>query len=422
MFIIAIFSIIPVVIWAFMEPLGFRFSDLGAITTSIGQVSGLVGMVLFSISLILAARFKVADRYMNGLDKVYQKHHKIGAIAFSLLLFHPLFLVVRYLSLSIHDAAMFFVPFVNPPITGGILSLALMIILIVFTFYVKMKYHRWKLSHKFMTLAYLFGLGHTLMIQSDISRSTLLREYVLFFAVLGLLSIGIKIFQDKMKLKRHKYTVRSVNKLSDDIVEIEMEPKDERMKYFSGQFSFFSFISENVPSEYHPFTIASPNKDNYLKIIAKDFGDYTNKLSSLKRKDDVLIDGPYGRFSFRKAKYKNQIWIAGGIGITPFLAMSQVLKDDYRVNLYYSVKENKDAVRTGLLHDVEKLNPNFRMNLWVTADRGYIKAKNILDLENGLASKDVFLCGPPAFMENMKDQFLSLGVDIKRIHYENFSL
>ena len=102
--------------------------------------------------------------------------------------------------------------------------------------------------------------------------------------------------------------------------------------------------------------------------------------------------------------------------------MSQVLKDDYRVNLYYSVKENKDAVRTGLLHDVEKLNPNFRMNLWVTADRGYIKAKNILDLENGLASKDVFLCGPPAFMENMKDQFLSLGVDIKRIHYENFSL
>ena len=113
--------------------------------------------------------------------------------------------------------------------------------------------------------------------------------------------------------------------------------------------------------------------------------------------------------------------VAGGIGVTPFLSMSKVLEADYKIDLYYSVKENKEAVRVGDLQDVSQKNPNFRYKLWVTRDKGYIEAKTILDMSNGLESKDIFLCGPKVFMKSLKDQFVSLGVDIKKIHYENFS-
>ena len=134
-----------------------------------------------------------------------------------------------------------------------------------------------------------------------------------------------------------------------------------------------------------------------------------------------MIDGPYGNFSYKKSKSKNQIWIAGGIGITPLLCMSKCLESDYNVDLYYSVKENKEAIRMGDLHDIAQKNPNFKCNLWVTTDKGYINSGVIASLSNGLEGKEIFLCGPKVFMESLKEQFISLGVDINKIHYENFS-
>ena len=86
MTIIIFLSIFPIFIWSLMSPLGSRFSDINTITTSLGQISGLVGMVLFSVNIILAGRFKFLDKYFKGLDKVYVNHSKIGSIAFSIAL------------------------------------------------------------------------------------------------------------------------------------------------------------------------------------------------------------------------------------------------------------------------------------------------------------------------------------------------
>ena len=422
MFTIVIFSIIPVIIWAFMEPLGLRFLNLNTITTSVGQVLGLVGMVIFSINLILAGRFKFLDRYFKGLDKVYSHHHKFGAISFAFLLFHPIFLVVKYLAISLQQASQFFVPFVNMPITWGILSLALMIVLICLTFYAKIKYQNWKLSHKFMTLVFFLAILHTFFISSDISRSNFLRLYVLSFALLGLFSIIRKVILEKSDADRFNYKVKNLNQLNQDIVEVEMEPTEGKMAFSSGQFAFFSFLGKSITTEYHPFSISSIAKDNNLKIIIKNLGDFTSNLKNLKNGDGVLIDGPYGNFSYRKVKSKNQIWIAGGIGITPFLSMSKVLESDYKIDLYYSVKENKEAVKVGDLQEVSQHNQNFRYKLWITSEKGYVTAQSVSELSNGLLNKDIFLCGPPVFMESLKNQFVALGVNVKRIHYENFSL
>jgi predicted ferric reductase len=421
MFIIVILSFIPVIIWAFMEPLGLRFFDLNTTTTSLGQIFGLVGMVLFSINLILAGRFKFIDRYFKGLDKAYHNHHKIGAIAFSLLLFHPLFLVVKYITISIREAGLFFVPFINMPVTWGIISLLIMIVLICLTFYIKLKYHKWKLSHKFMTLAFFFAVLHTLFITSDISRNDFLKYYILILAGLGLFAIARKVFYEQSAKDRLKYRVKNVCPLNSDIVEIEMEPLGEKIIFNSGQFAFFSFQSDKVTSEYHPFSFSSSNQEHNIKIIIKNFGDYTNELQNLKEGDGVLIDGPYGGFNYKRTKNKNQIWIAGGIGITPFLSMSKVLESDYKVDLYYSVKENQEAVRVNDLQNVSQKNINFKYQLWISKDKGYLTGDKVKGLSNGLESKDIFLCGPPVFMESLRNQFVSMGVDIKKIYYENFS-
>ena len=59
--------------------------------------------------------------------------------------------------------------------------------------------------------------------------------------------------------------------------------------------------------------------------------------------------------------------------------------------------------------------------MWSTSEKGYIRGELISRLSNGIEGKDIFICGPSLFMESLKDQFLLLGVDVKKIHYENFS-
>ena len=419
--IIIIISLIPVVIWSFMLPIGARFSDLNSITTSLGQIFGLVGMSMFSINLILAGRFKFLDKYFKGLDKVYANHSRLGSIAFSLILFHPLLLVVKYLAISTKEAAMFFVPFVNMPVTWGIISLVLMILLMSLTLYIKLKYNVWKISHKFMVVAFIFGIFHTLMISSDVSRNDFLRYYILILAVLGLVISIRKAFFDKYLVKKLKYKVKNVTQLNESILEIEMEPLQDKMIFTPGQFAFFSFIGEGISSESHPFSISSSNIDNNLKITVKNLGDYTSQLKNLKLGDGVIVDGPYGHFSYKNIPNKNQIWIAGGIGITPFISMSSNLEESYSVDLFYSVKEKSEAVYLNNMQSVMQKNNNFKLNLWLTSTNGYLNSGVVATLAKDLNNKDILLCGPAMFMESLKNQFVSMGVDVKKIHYENFN-
>jgi predicted ferric reductase len=403
-----------------MMPLGIRFFDVSSTFTSLGQIFGLVGMVLFSINLILAGKFRFLDKYFKGLDKVYANHSKLGSIAFSMILFHPLFLVVKFLMISTQEAAMFFVPFISPSVTFGIISLALMILLMSLTFYIKLKYNVWKFSHKFMVLAFVFGIIHTFIISSDVSRNNFLRYYILILAILGLVISVRQAFFNKT-VKKFNYKVKNIKSLNPNVLEIEMEPIGEKILFKPGQFAFFSFKSEQVSDESHPFSIASSILDNNLRITIKNLGDYTSTLINLKINDGVLIDGPYGDFSYKKINNINQIWIAGGIGITPFLSMARSLERNYHVDMYYSVKENNEAVYLDDFGIIGGQIPNFKFKLWSANEKGYLNADAILNLSKDLASKDIFLCGPPVFMESLKKQFVLLGVDIKKIHYENFS-
>ncbi len=419
---IIILVLIPFGRWFFIEPLNYRFFNFIATMTSFGQIAGIVGLVLFSINLILSLRVKVIENFVYGLNNVYNFHHKIGAVSFILLLFHPLFLVCSYLSVSLKSAADFFIPFQNIPITYGSISLLLMTVLIALTFYIKLKYNNWKFSHKFMVLVFVFALLHSVYITSDISRDSFLRVYLLGLGVIGLLASFYQAFLSNFINHHAIYNLKSINILNPQVVELELEPRGRKIKFFPGQFIFIRFLAGNIGTEAHPFSISSGMSEENLQVVIKSLGDFTDKLKDLQPGLPVSVEGPYGKFCHLNILNKNQVWIAGGVGVTPFISMARSLSNDsYHIDLYYCVNKPEEAVLLNELKEIE-LSSKIRVIPWFSNDRGYLNAKTIFELSPGLENKDILLCGPAPFMFGIKKQLLDLNIKRKNIHFENFKL
>jgi len=419
---IFIMTILPILRWAQISPLEYRFFDFGTTMGSIGQITALTGMTLFSINLILSGRFKILDEYMDGLIDVYNKHHILGAISFSLLLFHPLFLAFRYIPFSLRESALFLLPGHNQAINYGIASLLLFILLIVLTFFVHIGYRSWKMSHTFMILVAFFAILHSLSTTSDISRDPLLRYYILGFAFLGFASSFYQSFLSRFIRKKYVYIVKKISPAGAGIIEIEMSPKNKRMGFEPGQFIFISFSSKMIGTETHPFSISSSEDSLNLSVAIKSLGDFTKKIGNIELGSEATIEGPYGKFSRQNGASDNQIWIAGGIGITPFLSMARSLKDkNEKIDLYYSAKSKEEATFLDELIRISKIYPNFRVIDWLSNEKGYLNGNAIFEISEGLSNKDIFLCGPPPFMESIRTQLIDLGISESRIHWELFN-
>lgn len=419
---ILILTLVPFGRWFFIEPLNYRFFNFLGTMTSLGQIAGIVGLALFSINLIISARFKPVERFFYGLNNIYSLHHKIGTFAFVLLLFHPLFLVFSYLSVSLQSAAEFFIPFIDIPITYGLSALLMMIILMVLTFYIKLKYNKWKFSHKFMVFAFALAFLHSLFISSDISRDSFLRIYLLTLGIVGLAASFYQAFLSKWVNYHPVYNLKKVNILNSQVVGLELEPRGRRIKFYPGQFIFVRFLSGNIGSEAHPFSISSAVGEKNIQIIVKSLGDFTDKLKNLQPGLAVSIEGPYGKFSHLNIFNKNQVWLAGGVGIAPFVSMARSLVDsDYSIDLYYCVNKPEEAV---LLKELEEIaeSKKIRVIPWYSAEKGHINAKIISEFSSGLDNKDILMCGPAPFMFGLKKQLLGLNIKRKNIHFENFKL
>ncbi len=424
-FIVSVASFLPVFFWIFQEPISIRFATTFSVFRSFGQVFGLIGMSMFAVVLFLSARLKIFDKYFDGLGRAYDLHHFLGGLAFSFILFHPLFLALAYFSMAPPLALSFLFYPSTFAINYGRIGFLIMAILLILTFYYKtsIKYQNWKLSHKLLGAAFFFGGLHSLFITSDISTNVVLRWYILILSALGLAAYIYRTLLYPFSVKRYLYKVSTIRKIGNDVIEITMLPLESKMKYKIGQFIFVSFKSDVVGKESHPFSLISSPDDNFIRIAAKSSGDYTKNLTNLSIGDLAEVEGAFGVFSPEKSKNKNQIWIAGGIGITPFLSAARGLDwKNFSVDLYYSFKEESDGVYLKELQNISNQVGNLKVVPWISQDKGKINFYEIKKLDSKIKDKSIFICGPSTMIESLKKDFINGGVSKKNIFSEEFSM
>ena len=117
-------------------------------------------------------------------------------------------------------------------------------------------------------------------------------------------------------------------------------------------------------------------------------------------------------------KELDQIWIAGGIGITPFLSLAKYIYT-HKVKLFWSVKNNQKAVYFNELTSGAKDNPNFEFTIWASEEKGYLTADSLgsFDFED----KAYLVCWPHTLKENLMKQIKAKGVKQDRIYNEEFT-
>lgn len=216
--------------------------------------------------------------------------------------------------------------------------------------------------------------------------------------------------------------VKSVEHLTHDVLKIVTE-KPAGITYQPGQAADISINKAGWDKEIRTFTFVSQEEDDHLEFNIKTYPSHkgvTNELLSLHAGDELIIGDVYGDI-----RYKGEgIFLAGGAGITPFIAILQYLKRKDKIGnnkLIFANKTKGDIIRENefrtLLGDhfinilsAEKI-PGYEHGLM---DAGFIKRN--MDAH----TKYFYLCGPPPMMDAVEKHLASLGVNPEFIVREGF--
>ncbi|MFZ1801904.1 MAG: ferric reductase-like transmembrane domain-containing protein [Candidatus Saccharimonas aalborgensis] len=438
--------IIPVVLWHNAHPLSY-IKRPEQVMLALGQVTGLIGTVMYALNLLYATRLRFLEYLFGGLNRVYIAHHLLGGLALIMLSFHPLMLALRFVSTDIKQAALLLVPNGIFPLQAlfddghifhqsvlqqwaiffGIIAFWGMVALLLITFFIKLPYRLWLFTHRFLGVAFAISALHILFISSDVAKLPGLRWYMLAIVIIGTAAFVYKSLLGRILIRRYRYIVRDVTVVAGNVVQIKLEPVGQPISYKPGQFVFMRFIGagSGISKEWHPFSISSNPKDSALEISIKGLGDYTNKLTALKAGTHADIEGAYGRFSYVNYKNTQQIWIAGGIGITPFLSMSKdIVGSDAHADLYYSVKTESELINWDMLSEQAVGAPHNLRIIPFIGDKqpSYLSVDFIAENSGGLEGKDFYICGPPPMMQSLKKQLRARGVPATSIHSEEFGM
>jgi len=199
-------------------------------------------------------------------------------------------------------------------------------------------------------------------------------------------------------------------------------------KHKAGQFAYIRILSKACGYEEHPFTISSAPGDEGVQFIIKNLGDYTGKLKKVTQGTSVLVDGPYGIFT-PELSDKPKLFIAGGIGITPFLSILK--KWDAKgfsgpVILIWSCRLFEEMIHREFFDMLQEKNEQFTFIPVATREE---KGKAHIDkemlgslLEPEMQKREeVYICGPEKLRRSCINILKELGFSAASIHFEKFS-
>ncbi|WP_294537268.1 ferric reductase-like transmembrane domain-containing protein [uncultured Rhodoblastus sp.] len=404
--ILSLSFVAGLVLWAYPEG--------AAPARQIGIILGWVGCGMLLASLFLALREPRLTNLLGGVENMYWWHHRLGLAAYVALLAHPLLLAGASLPKAPQEAWELLSPFTESwPVWMGWLSLLLLMAGLGATFATRLPYRIRRPLHAGLGIATSVGLIHLLLLGIDEPVEPLL------LASLALLAW--RFIREDWGVGASPYVVQSISRVSPNVVEISLAPLGEPLAAKPGQFVLVAFQSGRRFKgccEFHPFTVSSIDGASGLRVAVKALGDCTRNIQSIEPGVPARVQGAFGEFLGNPASTP-QYWIAGGIGITPFLALLRAGRLDRPTTLIYLYRSEGDALFVDELNAIAANLPNLALRLRATGDEP-IDPESVLPPGEDVAKAEFWLCGPPPMIELLAGFLRRRGLTNRWMHFENF--
>lgn len=310
--------IVPVALAGFVLAASTVPADGWPTTALLSLGSGMVAVSLMALAAVLGARWKPVESLFGGLDRVYETHKWLGVWA---LVFASVHLLFKAGAPGWEVAPIVQLPGPATRFVRQAAFVALMVIVLL-ALDRKIPYRTWRWWHKLSGPLFLVVVAHWLSIKSPVALASPAGGWLAGLSGLAVVAAAWKLLLYPALSRHATYRLLAVAS-SGTAVYLRLAPERRPLPFRPGQFAFLSFEHEGL-REPHPFTIASAQQsDGSIAFMVRASGDYTARLVAEARPGLVArVYAPFGRFT-RAPEDGTDIWIAGGVGVTPFLAWLQ---------------------------------------------------------------------------------------------------
>ncbi len=411
------------------------------------QYSGVLAIGCMSVAMILALRPRWPERWLGGLDKMYRLHKWLGIGGLILAISHWLWVMgVKWAvgwGLLVKPERGPRIPPENPVEAFlrqlrdpaeflGEWSFYLAVLLIAISLFKTIPYRQFLRLHRLLPLAYLVLVFH----------SVVLTRLSYWITPLGAVLAVMMATGSYAAIVSLRGRIGAARRVQGTIADLQLFPGVQVLRarvdmgpaWPGHQAGQFAFATSNPDEGAHPYTIASSWEANAPQItfFAKALGDHTSRLEqTLKAGQPVTIEGPYGCFTFDDDQ-PVQIWIGGGVGVTPFIARMQHLATEGAtvegepaatkiIHLFHPTAEVDEAALQNLVDEARAAN--IHLHILIDSRDGRLTGDRIRQTVPEWRDASFWFCGPPGFGVALRADFAKHGVPVhKRFHQELFSM
>jgi predicted ferric reductase len=401
----------------------------------VGQFFGAESILLLSIGLVLISTLPWVEEWFDGIDRAAIWHRRVAISGVALLLPHIL------LSSSPHGTTLG-----GPLAVIGVIGLVALVLWAILPRWQSVVpaglrgiiralrdapgvrevrrvfggYERWRALHRTTGLFVAAGFLHGALDGTPFHHSAVLR-----WSYLAVGAVGLAFYVHREVLARHfislhDYEVDTVREIDAGLVEVVLRPVGPSVDFVPGQFAMV-YLEAKDGWHRHPFTISSAPHEDVLRVTVKALGDYTGRVQELIEPGmPAVIGGPHGRFNHWKGTDR-QLWIAGGVGVAPFLSWLRALDGQLpqRIDFFYSA-DGKPPFADEILAIADR-HETLHAHLIDTSVEGRLTSARVLAVAGGDRSElSVFMCGPRGMLRSFQTELRVAGVPSARIHREYF--
>ena len=231
-------------------------------------------------------------------------------------------------------------------------------------------------------------------------------------------------------------TIKEKREVAKETLLVLFDLAGAELDYQPGQYFWVELLDPPYQDEKgarrHITAVTSPSERGVIGLCTRMRDSaFKRSLAELPPGTEVEVEQPKGTFVLPEDSSRPLVFVAGGIGITPFRSMLRYIGDErlpHRVTLIYSNRDRASAALLDELEEIEQANPNVRLIVTMTDDDSWPGERRRVDaaflrdhLGDDLNQVRYMVAGPPGMAKGVSAELEQAGVAPELIETDSFS-